>query len=339
MQSIALPGANSLGGKQASVLGFGCAALLGRATRAESLTALNTAFDAGVNFFDTARSYGYGSAEGLLGHFLSSGGSSRRDQVVLCTKFGISPAPRNWKHLVKPVARAAVRLVPSLRQAAQRQAANQLTGGQFTVSTLRHSFEQSLRELRTDYADMLLLHDAPASVLKNTDLLEAMARLVEEGKAGMAGISAGPDVIAQFFRKPPAVLTTAHLSVNLENIAITAQTAKHSNLFLVANHPFGGPAGVAGTRERIAALAASRELPSTLREKLASHDPQLLPELVFHTILSGTGVSAVIPAMIKPSHIAANVRAAGSCRFTSDELAHIRAALTAGVAEPELATI
>ena len=68
-----------------SVLGFGCAALMGRASRGESLKALGTALDAGITFFDTARSYGYGASEGLLGQFLQG----RRDKVILCTKFGI----------------------------------------------------------------------------------------------------------------------------------------------------------------------------------------------------------------------------------------------------------
>ena len=66
-------------------IGFGCSALLGRSGRSDSLKALGVAWDEGVRFFDTARAYGYGESEGLLGEFLRG----RRDQAVIATKFGI----------------------------------------------------------------------------------------------------------------------------------------------------------------------------------------------------------------------------------------------------------
>ncbi|MEO7029998.1 MAG: aldo/keto reductase [Acidobacteriaceae bacterium] len=325
MRSIAFPGSTGPNEARLSVLGFGCAALLGRASRRESLTALGTAFDAGITFFDNARSYGFGASEGLLGQFLQG----RRDKVIVCTKFGILPVARNWKQLVKPVARAAIRLVPSLRQAAQRQAANQFNANQFSLATLQLSFDTSLRQLRTDYVDMLLLHEPPVSVYAQEDLLEALARLVEQGKVRMAGIAAETDVIESVFAQRPAVLTCAQFAVNLSNISITAQTAQQRDLFMVANHPFGGPTGVNGTRERIAALAASPKLSAALRKKLTSDDPQVVPEVVFNTVLDETGISAVIPAMLQPEHIHANIRAIESCRFTSAELSEIRAALSA----------
>ena len=323
MRTIALPGAPNPNDTRLSVLGFGCSAMLGRCSRNESIAALNTALDAGITFFDNARSYGYGASEGLLGDFLQG----RRDKVILCTKFGILPVARNWKQMMKPVARAAVRLVPSLRQAAQRQAANQFNANQFSLATLQSSLETSLRQLRTDYLDMLLMHDPPASVLQQHDLLEALGRLVEQGKIRMAGLSAGIPVVEQTFSERPPVLTVAQFPVNLSNIAFTTQTAQQEGMLLVANHPFGGPAGVAASRERLAKLVKSPKLSADLREKLADDDPQLLPELVFNTILDGTGISAVIPAMMQPAHIRANVQAIESCRFTSEELADIRAAL------------
>jgi len=223
--------------------------------------------------------------------------------------------------------RAAVRLVPSLRQAAQRQAANQLNANQFSLATLQSSLETSLRQLRTDYLDMLLMHGPPVSILQQDDLLEALGRLVEQGKVRMAGLSADIPVIEKTFAERPPVLTAAQFPVNLSNIAFTTQTAQQKEMFLVANHPFGGPTGVAASRERIAKLAKSPELSAELREKLANDDPQLLLELIFNVILDGTGISAVIPAMMQPAHIRANVQAIENCRFTSEELAEIRTAL------------
>jgi hypothetical protein len=95
-------------------------------------------------------------------------------------------------------------------------------------------------------------------------------------------------------------------------------------LLLVANHPFGGPAGVDATAAKIAALRENEALPAGLREKLAPNDPHLMPELVLNSILRGTGVSAVVPAMMRPESLAGNVRAVEACRFTPDELSVLR---------------
>ena len=326
MREIEFPASAGGGATKMSVLGFGCAALMGRASRRESLTALGAAMDAGINFFDTARSYGYGASEGLLGGFLEG----RREQVVVCTKFGILPAARNWKQMARPVVRAAIRLVPSLRQAAQRQAGSQFLEGQFTLANLKTSFETSLRQLRTEYVDMLLLHAAPASVLEQDDLLEAMGRLVEQGKVRMAGISGELPVISSALGAKYAALSTAQFAVNFSNMGEAVKVAAAGEWLMVANHPFGGPAGVEATRARIAGLAVAEGLGKELREKLAVEDAQLLPEVVLNAILSGTGVSAVVPAMIKPGHIAANVRAVEACRFTAEELVVIRGVVAKG---------
>src|ERR1700679_1732239 len=118
MQSIAL--ANS--GMRSTVLGFGCSAVMGRGGRKASLAALSAAYDAGITFFDTARSYGYGESEALLGEFLQG----RRDSVLISTKFGILPTPTTpLKQSLKPLARTLLRLAPLTRKALQQQLAAQ----------------------------------------------------------------------------------------------------------------------------------------------------------------------------------------------------------------------
>jgi len=49
-------------------VGFGCSSLTGTGPR-NANRVLQTAFDAGVRHFDTARYYGYGEGEGILGRF------------------------------------------------------------------------------------------------------------------------------------------------------------------------------------------------------------------------------------------------------------------------------
>jgi aryl-alcohol dehydrogenase-like predicted oxidoreductase len=74
-------------GMRESVLGFGCGSVMGRVGKAASLRAMNAAWDAGITFFDTARAYGFGEAEGVLGEFLKG----KRERAVIATKYGIVP--------------------------------------------------------------------------------------------------------------------------------------------------------------------------------------------------------------------------------------------------------
>jgi aryl-alcohol dehydrogenase-like predicted oxidoreductase len=55
----------------------------GEQSKTDILAAMNTAFEAGINFFDTADAYGDGYAETVLGEFLAD---KPRDAVVICTK-------------------------------------------------------------------------------------------------------------------------------------------------------------------------------------------------------------------------------------------------------------
>jgi aryl-alcohol dehydrogenase-like predicted oxidoreductase len=307
-----------------SVLGLGCAAMMGRVGRRESEAALGAAFDAGINFFDTARSYGYGASEGLLGDFCKG----RRDKVVICTKFGILPAAKNWKQAVKPLARKVVQAFPGLRKAAQKQAGALFTPGQFSVPVLRSSLETSLRELKTDYVDMLLMHAAPMSVLAQDDLLAELERVVAQGKVRMAGISGELDVMAATFARRPAVLQTAQFACNVEHFDFLQRT-HDTAMFLVANHPFGGPAGVTECTRRIETLRTSEQIPQELRAKLDTSDPRLMPEVVLNAILVGTGIGAVIPAMMQRKHLESNCRAVLEGRFTATEIGMLREVLGA----------
>lgn len=315
------------GGPEVSAMGLGCAAIMGSVGRRDALRALGAAWDAGITLYDTARSYGYGDSESLLGEFFAG---ERRCKAVICTKFGIQPAPRGWMQCVKPLAQTVVRAVPALRAAANRQAAAQLVQGDFSVELLRTSLASSLHALKTDYVDLLLMHAAPMTALQNDALLETMARLVSEGKARMIGISGEHDVIKAAFANKPVGMTTAQFTMVPGSMDLAASTLKASadGWFLVANRPFGGAAGARHCEQRIAEIRTDANLPAELRTKLTP-DAWLMPELVLNVVLRGTGVHAVIPAMMKPEHLAANVRAVEQCRFSEIELELLRAAMEA----------
>ena len=313
-------------GLRSPVIGFGCAALLGRTGKQDSLRALAAAWDEGVRLFDTARSYGYGESEALLGGFLKG----RRDQAVVVTKFGILPARQSpLKNAAKSLARAVLAVAPSARALIRKGASGEFTANQFTIPVLRQSVEESLARLGTDRIDVLFLHAAPAGVLDQSDLLEEMGKLVQQGKVRVAGLSGNPDVVELALDRKTRPLAAMQFPCNVFDLAAARSFgAKNSSgSILMANHPFGGPMRVQQCREILRSLAANPQIDSALREKLTPMDDALLADAVFSCILRGTGIHIVIPAMMKVEHVRTNVRAAAHSRFSLAEIEQIRSAL------------
>jgi len=323
-------------GIRVPAIGFGCAALLGRTGKKDSLRALGAAWDEGIRFFDTARSYGYGESEALLGAFLKG----RRDQAVVATKFGILPAPQSgWKRVAKSAARSIVSMVPSARSLVRKAAGTQFSPNQFTIPVLHQSIEESLRMLGTHYVDILFLHSAPSSVLEQQDLLGAMGRLVDQGKVRLAGLSAEPAVVATALERQTEPLRAMQFPCNVFDLlaAFSLVGKNETGMLLAANHPFGGVARVQACRSILRRLSAVPHIDPALKEKLGNIDDQTLAEIVFDCILRDTGIHIVIPSMMRVDHVRANVRAATHSRFTSAEVQMIRDSLSAQHTVPAVA--
>jgi aryl-alcohol dehydrogenase-like predicted oxidoreductase len=113
---------------------------------------LSAAADLGLTHLDTAPAYGDGLAEREVGAFIQG----RRSRVTIATKYGIPP---------DPVLAALPSLALPLRAAravARRVGLWRMQRPMLTPAGLRASAEASLRRLRTDTIDILMLHE-PAS--------------------------------------------------------------------------------------------------------------------------------------------------------------------------------
>jgi len=304
------------------VLGFGCGAVMGRVGRKDSLRAMEGAWDAGVTLFDTARSYGYGEAEGLLGEFLRG----KRQKAVISTKFGIWPQKQSvLKQVAKPVVRAMLRVVPAARGAVRRGVAGEIQGGQFTPAVLRASLEESLRRLRTEYVDLLFLHEGTRTAMENDDLMAELAVAVSEGKVRRAGISADAATVTEAIERGPQVLGAMQFAANLFDLGVTQVTRENPReLFFVANHPFGGVQGVEKTKAALAEMAGDVSLPVELRGKLSEGGRQVFAEVIFGAILRGTGIHALVPSMLREENLRANLAAVESTRFSEEEIELVR---------------
>jgi len=78
-------------GLMVSTIGLGTNAFGARIDAEQTQRVVDAALDAGITFFDTSDTYGVGASEELLGRSLGS----RRDDVVVATKFGMDMGGAN----------------------------------------------------------------------------------------------------------------------------------------------------------------------------------------------------------------------------------------------------
>lgn len=189
MERTLLPGTDLT----VSRLGFGTASLHHAVRSMERQSLLGVALDVGFTHFDTARMYGEGMAERELGRFLVG----QRQRVMIGTQFGIPSItllgrvpPLFYAH--PALGSIGRRLVPGLWDRRSRL---------LTQDAAEASLARSLRALRTDWVDILFLHEPlateAASVLR---LAEWLRRQRETGRVrylGLAGSARDCVAIAQ----------------------------------------------------------------------------------------------------------------------------------------------
>jgi len=140
-------------GIEVSVVGLGCNTF-GMSIDADRAQAVvDAALESGINFFDTAASYGAGASEEMLGKALRG----RRDRAVVATKFA-------------DTLRGLPQDAPPPGQRAE----------------VFKSVDRSLERLALDYVDLLYYH-MPDKVTPIEETLGAMQEVVEAGKARVIG--------------------------------------------------------------------------------------------------------------------------------------------------------
>ena len=127
---------------------------------------LQQALGLGINFFDTADTYGDGFGEEILAKALGA----KRHETVIATKGGYDfyAHPERQGHRERPQS--------------------------FDPAFIRFACEESLRRLRTDYIDLYQLHNPRLEAIARDDLFATLEALRREGKVRYYGVALGPDI-------------------------------------------------------------------------------------------------------------------------------------------------
>jgi aryl-alcohol dehydrogenase-like predicted oxidoreductase len=147
-------------GLEVSALSLGCMGY-GKARelqdRTEMIDLIRKAVERGIDFFDTAESYGPLTNEEMVGEALLP----LRDQVKIATKFGWDIDPETGVH------RGGVNSKPA---------------------HIRAAVDGSLRRLRSDYIDLLYQHRVDPEVPME-DVAGTVKELIQQGKVRYFGLS------------------------------------------------------------------------------------------------------------------------------------------------------
>lgn len=136
---------------EVSAIALGCMRLTGLQSEKEAGTLIASCMEEGINFFDHADIYAGGEAEAVFGRVVEG---IEREKMVIQTKCAIRPG----------------------------------CCYDFSKEHILASVDASLKRLRTEYIDVLLLH-RPDALMEPEEVAEAFRQLKKEGKVRSFGVS------------------------------------------------------------------------------------------------------------------------------------------------------
>jgi aryl-alcohol dehydrogenase-like predicted oxidoreductase len=239
-------------------------------TDSEADRILNAVLDAGINFIDTA--YDYGLSEEYIGRFISH----RRSEYFLATKCGCTvvnagdhdDTPHVW-----------------------------------TRENLLHNIDESLRRMKTDYVDLMQLHNPSVEQTEEGDLVDVLKEIKASGKVRWIGISSTFPHITNFietgvfdsFQIPYSALEREH-----ENIISSAAQAGAGTI-IRGGVGRGEPGVGLGNVDRWTAWEKAR-----LDELL--DDGESRTAFLLRYTLSHPDMTTTIVGTKNPEHLAENLR-------------------------------
>lgn len=271
-----------------SVLGFGGAEIgyNPNQTQADVNDLLNSALDAGLNVIDTAAAYK--TSEKLIGEAVSK----RRKDFYLLTKCGALDA---------------------------------FTREDWSKKGILETIETSLRNLKTDYLDVVQLHSCSSEILRQGDCIEGLQRAVEKGYTRYIGYSGDNE----------AAKTALEMDVFdsfQTSVSIADQTPIEGNIKLAAEKNLG----IIAKRPIANAVWRYREKPADsyhhgyweriqeLKYPFLNKSTEEATAIALRFTLSIEGVDTLIVGTTKPNRWQENAKYVAEGKLSSEEYEAIR---------------
>ena len=260
----------------------------------QARTILNGVLDAGINFIDTANDYG--RSEEFIGKFISG----RRKEFFIATKCGCTVVRRDDKTDDTPHV--------------------------WTKENLFRGLHESLQRMRTDYVDIMQLHNPELQTCDQAGLVECLQEMKKQGKVRWIGASSTHPHLDPYIKKgvfdafqiPYSGLERKH-----EN-AISRASKAGAGTIIRGGVAKGEPSSGLSGHDRWAKFEKAKL--DELRGPGESRTAFLLRFLLSHPHMDTT-----IVGTLHPEHLAENVRIAEQGPLPADVYAEAKRRLAAVV--------
>lgn len=263
-------------------------------TESQAEQILNAVVDSGINFIDTANDYG--RSEEFIGKFLSH----RRSEFYLATKCGCTVVHKDEKTDDTPHV--------------------------WTRENLFRGLHESLERMKTDYVDVMQLHNPSVEQTEQGDLVAVLQEMKAQGKVRWIGCSSTHPHIESYiasgvfdvFQIPYSALERQHEE------AITKAAAAGAGTIIRGGVARGEPGEGLGNQDRWAAFEKANL--DELREEGESRTAFLLRFTLSHPAMSTTIVGTLIP-----KHLEENIAIAEKGPLPAQVYAEAKRRLSAAV--------
>lgn len=256
---------------------------------------LHAVLDSGINFIDTANDYG--RSEEFIGKFLSS----RRSEFYLATKCGCTVVHKDENTDDTPHV--------------------------WTRENLFRGLHESLERMKTDYVDIMQLHNPSVEQTEQGDLVAVLQEMKAQGKVRWIGCSSTHPHIESYiasgvfdvFQIPYSALERQHEE------AITLAAEAGAGTIIRGGVARGEPGAGLGNQDRWAAFEKAN------LDELRSEGESRTAFLLRFT-LSHPGMSTTIVGTLIPSHLEENIAIAAKGPLPSDIYEEAKRRLSAATA-------
>lgn len=256
-------------------------------TEDEADTILNAVLDQGINFIDTANDYG--RSEEFIGKYLSH----RRGEFVLATKCGCTVVHKDENTDDTPHV--------------------------WTRENLFRGLHESLERMKTDYVDVMQLHNPSVEQVEQGDLVAVLQEMKAQGKVRWIGISSTHPHIETYidwgvfdvFQIPYSALERQHEE------AIQKASDSGAGVIIRGGVARGEPGEGLGSTDRWAAWEAAK-----LDELLEEGENRT--QFLLRFTNSHPGMSTNIVGTKNPAHLADNIAAAAKGALPADVYAEAK---------------